>query len=96
MKLSGFDGVYRLAGEHEGWPRFESAAGNHLYRCVPKGVWSLNTKCDPDNSGWCQRVTADGALPEGAVMWKCWVGKEHELSDGVSGFAQVEVTLSLQ
>ncbi len=93
--MGDFDGVYRLAGEHEGWPRFESAAGNHLYRCVSKGMWCVYYKFDPEKAGeGC--VTADGALPEGAAMWTCWVGKDHELSDGVSGFARVEVTLTLQ
>ena len=64
----------------------ESAAGNHLYRCVSKGMWCVYDEFDPEEPGeGC--VTADGALPEGAAMWTCWV-------DGA--FAQVEVTLALQ
>ena len=83
-----FDGVYRPAGEHEGWPRFESAAGHHLYRFAPEGVWCLSDEFDPAKAGLDARcVTADGALPEGAAMWKCWVDGE---------FAPVEVALSLQ
>ena len=84
--MGDFDGEYRLAGEHEGWPRFESAAGNHLYRIVAKGMWCLHDEFDPEMvANFC--VTSDGALPEGAAMWECWV-------DG--GFAQVEVTPAVQ
>ena len=80
--------MYRLAGEHEGWPRFESAAGNYLYRIVASGKWCLHKKIDlADAHGPNACVTAGGALPEGAAMWTCWVE---------GGFAQVEVTLALQ
>ena len=61
---------------------------NHLYRFAPEGVWCLSDEFDPAKAGLDARcVTADGALPEGAAMWKCWVDDD---------FAKVEVTLALQ
>ena len=40
--------VYLPAGEHEGWPRFESGQGKHLYRDIEYGDWCLGEAFDPD------------------------------------------------
>ena len=29
-----YDNAFKPAGEHEGWPRYESAEGLHLYRHI--------------------------------------------------------------
>ena len=70
-----FNAVYRFAGEHDGWCRFESNQGTHLFRFIPDGEWFVH-----DRAGWlgsAARATAhiraeDGPLPVGEHQWLVW------------------------
>jgi hypothetical protein len=45
--------VYLAAGEHEGWPRFESGQGMYLYYRTGSKRWFINVKFTPHQDG-CQ------------------------------------------
>ena len=38
--------IYLPAGEHKGWPRFESGQGKHLFRSMHWRKWCLGSKMD--------------------------------------------------
>jgi hypothetical protein len=42
MPQAEFNGVYIVAGDHEGYPRFENAQGKHLYHSIDNWQWRLN------------------------------------------------------
>ena len=65
--------VYLPAGDHEGWPRFESGQGKHLYRFVKDGEWYLWDKLDQDSDEVPSAYisASDGLLPVGEHEWTC-------------------------
>ena len=71
-----YNSVYLPAGEANGWPRFVSAEGMHLFHHASDPEWCLLDKFRPDTyaSGtpsvaYCD--AEDGRLPEGECDWKC-------------------------
>ena len=71
MPQSEYNAVYLPAGEHEGWLRFESAEGKHLYRLVDLQVWWIRDTFDPAAKGAKGHVSAaDGLLPVGQRQWQ--------------------------
>ena len=77
VKLKGlpvreFNGIYKPAGEHEGWPRFENAEGKHLFRFVADGEWYLEDDFVPESTTPQAYVaSASGPLPVGRHEWEC-------------------------
>ena len=69
VKLKGlpvreFNGIYKPAGEHEGWPRFENDSGKHLFRFVADGEWYLEDDFVPESTTPQAYVaSASGPLP---------------------------------
>ena len=82
-----YTGVYLAAGEHEGWLRFESAQGRHLYRCIAKRRWYLMDKFTPDSSSRDAYIEAGGGLlPVGEQEWEVY---------GESGWQDQSLTVAL-
>eukprot|EP01045_Picozoa_sp_COSAG04_P022624 COSAG04_NODE_2583_length_3896_cov_90.326574_2_plen_556_part_00 len=64
--------VYLPAGEHEGWPRFESGQGRHLYCITALRVWALRASFDPNARDAKAYVRVeDGLLPTAEHRWRC-------------------------
>ena len=75
---SEYAGAYRSCGEHEGWPRFQTSDGKHLFRCIPDGEWYLMDTFDPDAQAPAALCFApDGLLPEESI-WECSVKGQWE------------------
>ena len=74
-----YNSVYRVAGKHEGWPRFESAEGKHLFRHVAGGEWMLASRFPPaagQADGASVRALG-GALPIGEREWRSDLGDQE-------------------
>ena len=85
------NGVYVLAGMHQGWPRFERQVANvsgtvepfsptsyHLYYHVPYRMWFLNDAFHPSSDGRLGCIEAiDGQLPiaKNDLRWQFWSSK---------------------
>ena len=68
------NGIYLPADDHEGWPRFESGQGNHLYRHT-SGRWFLNTAFTPDGpNAFAHIVSSAGPLPVDSPTWQVFDG----------------------
>eukprot|EP01045_Picozoa_sp_COSAG04_P010135 COSAG04_NODE_612_length_11991_cov_17.359569_3_plen_646_part_00 len=82
MPQPDFNGVYLPAGDHEGWPRFESAEGKHLFRSLLRDRWYIAPTFDRDG----KRRTAEvddktpGELCIGHNVWR--VLHKKKLQDG--------------
>ena len=66
------NGVYLPVGVHDGWTRFESAEGKHLFRA--SGEWVMLGRFDLDHAaGSAAGFTKadDATLPLGAREWQC-------------------------
>ena len=74
MPKAEFNSVYLPAGEQEGWLRFESAEGKHLYRDISHGEWCLHDRFNPeddeDPAAYVQAL--NGLLPVGEQQWTCF------------------------
>eukprot|EP01045_Picozoa_sp_COSAG04_P005032 COSAG04_NODE_227_length_19396_cov_29.887547_13_plen_1562_part_00 len=63
--------VYLPAGDHEGWPRFESGQGKRLYYTPAKRRWRVSTKLDcPTSDAYCD--VPDGLLPLRGQTWQVY------------------------
>ena len=73
MPQAEYNAVYLPAGDLNGWLRFESLDGKHLYRLVDLEMWSIRDTFDPaavDVKGYVG--AADGLLPVGEQQWTCF------------------------
>ena len=86
-----FNSVYLPVGEHEGWVRFASAAGKHLYRQQERQLWALRDTFDPAATGAAAYVYADGLVPAGEHQWTVG-GKDLPLAVSLLAVGAVEVT----
>ena len=65
-----FNDVYLPAGDHEGWPRFESPQGKHLYFLLEFSTWVLRDTFDPNAAGApAYTLATDGLLPTAEHGW---------------------------
>jgi hypothetical protein len=67
-----YNAVYvRVDVMHEGWVRFASAEGKHLYRQVELRQWVLSDKFSPPGGGDVASIlAANGLLPVGEKEWR--------------------------
>lgn len=71
VPFPGYDGVYLVVGEHEGWPRYENSMGKHLYRAADvhnKALyWVLGSKFDPGDVSTIVARLCNGAENQGLI-----------------------------
>ena len=63
-----YNTVYLPDGAVDGWPRWSSADGKVLSRCVVEREWHLTDKGSTVAAAYCQ---TNGEIPA-CVEWKCW------------------------
>lgn len=63
-----YNAIYLSVEEHEGWLRFESPEGQHMYRQIEQREWQLADRFYPDAeySQDAEIKTPDGVLPVGS------------------------------
>ena len=66
-----FNGVYIIAQDREGWPRFENAQGKHLYRSTDNWDWRLSHKLFGEKRVPARVFSVEGLLPVGENEWLC-------------------------
>ena len=64
----GYNTLYLPDGTLDGWPRWRSAEGKVLSRCVAEREWHLSNKGSTVAAAYCQ---TNGEIPIGDE-WKCW------------------------
>lgn len=69
-----YNGMYRKVGEHDGWYRFASHEGMHLFRYVDDEEWYLDDVFAPNTPYNVAALfeSPDGLLPVGEQIWKSW------------------------
>ena len=63
-----YNTVYLPDGKLDNWPRWSSAEGKVLFRCVTDGEWHLSDKGSAAPVAYCE---TDGEIPVG-TGWMCW------------------------
>eukprot|EP01050_Picozoa_sp_SAG11_P039327 SAG11_NODE_16495_length_546_cov_0.420582_2_plen_117_part_00 len=62
-------------------PHYRSVAGGHLYYYVGTSKWYLNNQFTPDNVSSFANISATGAVPIGAAVWRCQTGSNPKWCD---------------
>ena len=85
-----YNSLYLPAGEHEGWPRFESAEGKHLYRHIEGEKWFVAAKFEPDTrKRAASALTPHGRLPVGTSDWHIAKVQYQPLTVALLGAAEL-------
>lgn len=73
IKNAGWNGLYRQAGEHGGWPYYKNAAERYLFRspAADPDCWYLRQTFSPSESVHSFAIFAKfGLIPMGEQVWR--------------------------